>query len=734
MKAPLSRREFLQAGGALVVGFTVPGPARAQRPRGDVPLGRTLDTAEVDGFIAVNADGSVTIFSGKVDLGQGLRIAIPQMAAEELGIGVDRIAMVEGDTGLTPDQGPTAGSSGIMRGGVQIRQAAATARETLIALAATRTGKPSADFDTIDGEVRPKSGGAGIRFGDLVGDKRFGVKVDAKAKLRDPASYTIVGQPLARPDIPGKVNGRHVFVHDFKIDGMLHGRVVRPPAVGAKLVAVDEASIGAIPGVRVVRVNDFLGVVAASEWDAVSAARMLKAQWSEPAPLLGAGAVREWMRSGPFEADETLVKKGDARQALANANKVNAEFYWPMQSHGSMGPSCAVADVRDGKATVWSASQATHRFRETIAKALALPKDAVRVVYLDGSGCYGMNGHDDAAADAALLSKAVARPVRVQWSREDEHGWDPKAPPQLLSLEGAVSDDGKIAAWRTDMWIPKATANLPNMPLLALDAAGIAQTPGLTTGLISQNGDPPYAVAHQEVVVHWLKSSPLRPSNFRAPGKVANCFAVESFTDVLAAAARRDAVEFRLRGLSDPRGVEVIRRAAALIGWQPRPSPAPGATGAGRGFAYMHYKHNESYVAMAIEADVDKASGAIRVRRVACAHDCGLIINPAALKAQIEGNILQTLSRALFEEVGFDRSRVTSVDWASYPILRFPDAPEILIELVSRPLDPPLGAGEASATPVPAALANAVYDAVGARVTTVPFTRERVRAAIGQIT
>ena len=734
MNAPVSRREFLQAGGALVVGFTLPGPVFAQRARGDIPRGKTLDIGEVDGFIAIDADGSVTIYSGKVDLGQGLRIAIPQMAAEELGIGVERIALVEGDTALTPDQGATAGSSGIARGGVQIRQAAATARETLIGLAAARTGKSAADFDAIDGEVRPKSGGAGIRFGDLVGDKRLGVKVDPKAKLRDPASYRIVGQPLARPDIPGKVGGRHVFVHDFKIDGMLHGRIVRPPAVGAKLAAVDEASISAIPGARVVRINDFVAVVAASEWDAVSAARMLKAQWSEPAALLGAGAVREWMRSGPFEADETLVKKGDARQALAAANKVNAEFYWPMQSHGSMGPSCAVADVRDGKATIWSASQATHRFRETIAKALALPKDAVRVVYLDGSGCYGMNGHDDAAADAALLSKAVARPVRVQWSREDEHGWDPKAPPQLLSLEGAVGDDGKIAAWRTEMWIPKATANLPNMPLLALDAAGIAQTPGMTTGLISQNGDPPYAVAHQDVVVHWLKSSPLRPSNFRAPGKVANCFAVESFTDMLAAAARRDAVEFRLQGISDPRGIEVIRRAAALIGWQPRPSPAPGAPGAGRGFAYMHYKHNESYVAMAIEADVDKASGAIRVRRVACAHDCGLIINPTALKAQIEGNILQTLSRTLFEEVAFDRSRVTSVDWASYPILRFPDAPEIVIELVSRPLDPPLGAGEASATTVPAALANAVYDAVGARVTTVPFTQERVRAAPVQLT
>jgi len=729
MSALLSRREFVQAGGALVVGFTLQTHAQ-QLARAESAFGKSLDIGDVDGFIAVNADGSVTIFSGKVDLGQGLRIAIPQMAAEELGIDVDRIAMVEGDTGLTPDQGPTAGSSGIMRGGVQIRQAAATARETLIRLAAIRTGKSAADFDTIDGEVRPKSGGAGIRFGDLVGDKRFGVKVDAKAKLRDPASYTIVGQPLARPDIPGKVSGRHVFVHDFKIDGLLHGRVVRSPAVGAKLVAVDEASISAIPGVRVVRVNDFLGVVAASEWDAVSAARLLKTRWSESAPLLGAEAVRGWMRAGPFEADEALVKKGDARQALASAKKVSADFYWPMQSHGSMGPSCAVAFVRDGKATIWSASQATHRFRETIAKALALPKDAVRVVYLDGSGCYGMNGHDDAAADAALLSKAVGRPVRVQWSREDEHGWDPKSPPQLLALEGAVGNDGKIAAWRTEMWIPKATASLPHMPLLSLDAAGIAQTQGITTGLISQNGDPPYAVPHQDVVVHWLKSSPLRPSNFRAPGKVANCFAVESFTDMLAAAARRDPVEFRLQGLSDPRGIDVIRRAAALIGWQSRPSPAPNATGAGRGFAYIHYKHNESYVAMAIEVDVDKASGAIRVRRVACAHDCGLVINPAALKAQIEGNILQTLSRTLFEEVAFDRSRVTSVDWATYPILRFPDAPEILIELVNRPLEPPLGAGEASATPVPAALANAVYDAVGARITTVPFTRERVRAAI----
>jgi nicotinate dehydrogenase subunit B len=726
----LSRRDFLQATGALVVGVSFAGEAAAQRlPAAEAALGKTIDLSEVDGFLAVGADSRVTIFCGKVDLGQGLRIAIPQMAAEELGIGVDRIAMLEGDTALTPDQGPTAGSSGIMRGGVQIRQAAATAREALIGLAAARAGRPASEFTAQDGEIRPRAGGQGYRFGDLVGDRRFGLKVDAKAPLRSPDTYAVVGKPLPRPDVPGKVAGRHVFMHDFKVDRMLHARVLRPAAVGAKLLGLDEGSVADIGGVRVVRINDFVGVLAESEWTAISAARKLKLSWSDERALIGNESVRDWMRAGPFDSDEILVSKGESRQALAGAaRRIIAEYYWPLQSHASMGPSCAVADVSDGKATIWSASQATHRFRQTIARVLGLPREAVRVVYLDGSGCYGMNGHDDAAADAALLSRAVGRPVRVQWMREDEHGWDPKGPPQLLALEGALTGDGKIDAWRTEMWLPRATASLPNMPLLGPEAAGIVQVPGITTGLISQNGNPPYAVPNQEVLVHWIRTAPLRPSNLRAPGKIANCFAVESFTDELAAAAGRDPLEFRLQGLSDPRGIEVLRRAAALIGWQARPVPAK--RGAGRGIAYIHYKNNESYVAMAMEAEVERASGAIRVRRVACAHDCGLVINPDALRAQIEGSILQTLSRTLFEEVHFDRSRVTSVDWASYPILTFPDVPEILIDVVDRPREPPLGAGEAAATPVPAALANAVFDAAGIRLRTVPFTRQRVLAAL----
>jgi CO/xanthine dehydrogenase Mo-binding subunit len=728
--ATTTRREFLQSGAALVVGFALPSSGSAQVVAGsDRALGKTLNVSDVDGFIAIHPDSSVTLYCGKVDLGQGLRIAMRQMAAEELGIDVATIAMIEGDTSLTPDQGPTAGSSGVMRGGTQIRQAAASAREALLRLAAERTGKPASELECVGGNVRAKGGGTDIRIGDLVGDKRFAVKVDSKAPLKDPSTYKVVGQSLPRPDVPAKVMGRHVYVHDFAVPDMLHGRAVRSPVVGAKLLDVDEASIKSIPGARVVRLGNFLGVVAPDEWDAVVAARTLKVQWSDETNLIGNAAVRDWLKTGPFEGDDFITRKGDAKATLAQAStRVSGEYYWPLQTHGSMGPSCSVADVKKDSATIWTASQATHKFRETFAKMLELPQDKVRLIYLDGAGCYGMNGHDDAAADAMLLSRAVGKPVRVQWMRADEHGFDPKGPPQLLAIESALDADGRIAAWRTEMWLPKATANLPNVPLLGPEAAGIAQAQGISTGLISQNGAPGYPCANTEVQVHWHKTSPLRPSNIRAPGKIANCFAVESLCDELAAAAKRDPFEWRLANLNDPRGAEVLKRAAALIDWKPRVAPAQQRIG--RGIAYIHYKDNETYVATALEADVDRASGAVRVLRVGCAHDCGLVINPDALSQQIEGCILQTLSRTLLEEVVFDRSRVTSVDWASYPILTFAEVPEIKIDLVLRQKEPPLGAGEAAATTVPAALANAIYDATGKRLRTVPFTRERVKAAL----
>ena len=728
----LTRRHLLEAG-ALVVGFSL--APRFARGQSAATAQRALPLDAVDSFLAVRADGTVVVHSGKVDLGTGHRIAMRQMVGEELDLGVDRIELIEGDTALTPNQGPTAGSTGVMRGGVELRQAAATAREALLALAAERLQRPAGELSLADGTVRAADGRS-VAFAALLGSGGFDVKMNPKAALKPPARYAIVGKSLPRPDIPAKVTGRHVFVHDFVVPGMLHGRVLRAPAVGAKVEAVDESSVAALSGVRVVRIADFVGVVAANEWAAVRAARELRVRWSESAPLIGSDALERWAKSGPFVAEETLVAKGAPERvgALADAaDALRATYAWPIQSHGSIGPSCAVADVRADGGTVWTASQATHRFLNIFAGLVELPREKLRVVYLDGAGCYGMNGHDDAAADAVLLSKAVGRPVRVQWSRSDELGWDPKGPPQLLEMRGSLTADGRIDAWHTDMWVPRATANLEWIPLLAPLAAGMKQPVGQLVGLVSQNGDPPYRAQAVRVDAHWLGPAPLRPSNIRAPGKVANCFAVESFVDELAAKAKVDPLEFRVRDLADPRGIEVMRRVAQMIGWQPRPSPAPRSAGGvawGRGIAYIHYKHNESYVAVAMEVDVDRASGEIAVRRICCAHDCGLMINPDAVRAQVEGNLLQTLSRTLYEETTFDRSRVTSVDWASYRLLRFPQVPRLDIALIDRPELPPLGAGEAASTPVPAALANAVFDATGVRLRSVPLTSAKLKALL----
>ena len=738
MNAPVktsrfSRRALLK-GGALTVGFALTGLRNDAYAQGAAGAPRVLDNKEVDAFLAVNGDGSVTVYCGKVDLGQGLRIAIPQIAAEELGIGIDKIKYVEGDTSLTPNQGRTSGSNGIQRGGMQIRQAAATARKALIALAAQRLNVNPDDLIAAGGEVGPKAGGAGIRFVSLIGGRRFDLKLDPKAPLKDPASYTIVGKPLPRPDVASKCIGTAIYVHDFTLPSMQHARVIRPPAIGASLISVDEDSVKNLPGVKVVRIKNFLAVVAEDEWTTVRAARALRAQWSEWSGLPAQDGLADTLRANPGITEQSLVTKGaPVAPQPQNAKMLAASYFWPMQSHASLGPSCAVADVRADAATIWTASQGIHDNQATFARFLGLPKDKVRLIYLEGSGCYGMNGHEDAAADAAILSQAVGRPVRVQWSRADEHGWDPKGPPQLLDIMGVVGADGQILDWRTDMWVPQTTRGLLNIPLLGPQAAGLDNIVGLNTGLISQNGDPPYAADHIQVVVHWLKEAPLRPAPLRSPGKPANCFAVESFTDELAAAAGIDPIEFRLRGLKNPRAIEVIKRTAALMKWQARPSPGVDTSAAiarGRGISFVHYKHSETYVAMAMAVAVDRASGKITVERVACAHDCGQIINPDGVRAQVEGSILQTLSRVLLEEVKFDRSRVLSLDWSSYPILRFSDVPKLDIDLVDRPNEPPLGAGEAACSAVGAALANAVYDATGTRLRTVPFTPERVKAEL----
>jgi CO/xanthine dehydrogenase Mo-binding subunit len=733
----LSRRDVLKAGGALIVTFAFrPLHVDAVQAQGASDLGKPLDVNDVDSFLAIHADGTVTVYTGKVDVGTGLRIAVAQMAAEELGIPAERITLVDGDTGLCPDQGGTGGRTGLTGGGTGVRRAAATARQALLALGAAQLGRPASELTIVDGQVRPTAGGMGVGIGALVGGRRIERKVDAMAPLAAPARYTVVGKPIPRPDVPDKATARHEYVQNVSLPGMLHGRVIRPPAIGAKLMAIDEGSVFGIPDVRVVRIKDFLAVVADDEWAAVKAATALKATWSEGRPLPGHAALEPYLRQGVVDRDQMVVSRGDPTAALADAaKKISATYYWPNQSHASLAPSCAVADVRaDGSSTIWSASQGTHGLRTNLAKVFGLPVDKMRVVFLEGSGSYGTNGSDYVAADAVLLSKFLEAPVRVQWMRQDEHRWDPKGPQQLIDIQGGIDAAGRIVAWDVQMWVP--TTRMGARALLAAEAAGFTQEDGQNAGALTQNGDPPYEAPNVRVVAHLMRDTPLVPSNLRAPGKIANVFAVESFTDELAAAAGADPLAFRLGKLTDPRAIDALTRTSQAFGWQARPSPNPqarqGTLLTGRGVAYMRYKQNENYVAMAMEVTVDPASGKIAVTRVTCGHDCGLIVNPDALRNQIEGCIVQTLSRALHEEVTFDRARVTSVDWATYPVLTFPEVPLIDVILLNRTDQPIMGAGEAATAPVAAALANAVFDATGVRLRTAPFTPERVKAALAR--
>ena len=719
-----TRRSFLGVAFAIAV-----RPTQAQAPSARA----TLDVAQVDSFLEIRADGAITIYTSKVDVGTGMRIAIAQMAAEELGVGADRITVVDGDTARCPNSGGTGGSTGLTRGGTAVRQAAATARQALLRRAAEQLHVLEGDLAIDAGEVRTRDGARRIGIGRLVAGRRLEVLVDPKAPLASPAGYAVVGTSPRRPDVPAKCAGRYTFIQDVTVPGMVHARVVRPPSLGARLQSVDASSIAAIPGVSVVRVESFLAVVSEDAWAATRAAAELKATWTEWRELPGHDQLEPYLRKGVVDRDQTFVDRGNAAEALGTAARtLAATYFWPCQSHASLGPSCAVADVRADGTTIWTSSQVTYGLRATLARVFGLAPEAMRVIFVEGSGSYGTNGADHAAADALLLSQRLKRPVRVQWSRQDEHGWDPKGPQQLLDLRAGLDAEGRLTAWQTEMWIP--TNRRGARILLAADAAGLPQDAGRDAAAIYENGDPSYAVDHVRVLAHWLRDTPLNPSNLRAPGKPGNVFAVESFTDEIAAATATDPLAFRRARISDPRALEAIDRAAAAFGWQPRPSPNPDrrADGrlVGRGMAYTRYKNAENYVATFMEVAVDPASGVISVARVVCAHDCGLVVNPDALKNQIEGAITQALSRAIHEEVQFDRSRVTSVDWASYPILRFDELPAIEVILIERRDQPLWGAGEAATVPVAAALGNAVFDATGVRFRRVPFTAARVLAGL----
>ena len=729
-----SRRDFLKTSGALVVVFSATGPLADAA--GKTAAARPLATDQVDGFIAIDGNGNLTVYSGKVDLGTGVQTALTQMAAEELCVPLEKVTLIQGDTALTPDQGITWGSLTIQAGGMQIRQACATAREALVERAGAKLKVPSKDLYAKDGRVMVLGSEKGISYAELIGGKQFEMKVDAKAPTKSPTSYTIVGQSVPRFDIPDKVTGRFTYMHDFKLKGMLHARVVHPAAMKATLQSVDDSAAKQVPGyVATVRKGNFVAVVARSEWGAIKAAEALKTGWSEWRGLPDKATLWDYVRKSKVAKEEELQKAGNSAEAMKSAaRRLTATYDFAVHTHGSIGPSCAVAEFKDGKLTSWSASQATHDLRKQLALMLGLSPENVRCIYVEGAGCYGRNGHEDAAADAALLAKAVGNPVRVQWSRADEHGWDPKGPPTLVDLQASTDNAGNVTAWDSVFYIPQAGPEL-NVGLVAADLAGMPTAKVSFPGNIFQLSAIPYKFPNVRTVCRRLETTPLRPSWIRTPGRMQNTYANECFIDELAAAAGVDPVEFRLKYLdpADKRGIEVLNRVAALAKWEKRPSPIKSAGGnivKGRGVSYTKYELVRTYVGAIAEVEVDRTTGRITVPKFYITHDCGQIINPDGLKNQIEGNVIQTVSRTLVEEVKFDRSQVTSLDWVSYPILKFPEVPEIVIELIDRPTEKPWGAGEPAAAIIPSAISNAVFDATGVRLRSIPYTPAKVLAAM----
>ncbi len=738
-----ARRRVLLTGGALLVGFSasrvwaadiVPGQTASQPEA--VKQAKILQLDQVDGFISIDAAGQVTVYSGKVDLGTGVQTALAQMAGEELSVPMNMVTVIQGDTLLTPDQGPTYGSLTIQQAGVQIRQAAATARDALLGLAAQQLKMDKASLVVKDGQIAPAGTDTGVSYAQLVGGKLFDLAIDKNASLKDPKDYTLVGQSVPRVDIPDKVTGGFTYMQDFRREGMVHARVLRPAAMQSALRSVDDAACKAMPAyLGMVRKANFLAVLSKTEWGAIKAANALKVSWSDWAGLPDENQLWQHVRQTKVNKTEDLQKIGDSAQALQalDAKTLAASYDFAIHTHGSIGPSCAVAEFADGRLTVWSASQQTHLLRKQIAGMLSMNRDDVRCIYIEGAGCYGRNGHEDAAADAALLARERndGKPVRVQWMRQDEHGWDPKGPPTLIDYRAAVDAEGAITAWESVAFLP----DRPKDIAVTLLSAELADLPHMNAhpGNIHQGLAIPYVVPNIHAQVRWLAETPFRPSWIRTPGRMQNTFGNESFLDEIAAARGVDPFEMRMKLLNDPRGLEVMERLRKLSNWQPRKdagSRGQGNVMTGRGVSYTKYELVRTYVGVVADVEVERETGKVRVKRLYVAHDCGQIINPDGLRNQIEGNMIQTVSRTLLEELKFNRSTVTSTDWASYPILRFPDVPEVVMDLIDRPGEKPWGAGEPSAAVVPSAIGNAVFDATGARLRSVPFLPQKVLAAL----
>jgi nicotinate dehydrogenase subunit B len=733
MNREITRRQFLKTTGALVVAFGLPVDVQAQTASALRTSGGPLPPNQLDSWLIIQKDGMVTVMTGKVELGTGVSTSLRQIVADELDYPFEKIIWIQGDTANTVDQAPTFGSQTIKRGGGQLRQAAAEAKATLVSLASNRLGIPVEALTVAQGVISANGNAKKkVTYVDLLGGLSFNREVTGKVKPKSPNDYKWVGKSVPRVDIPTKASGEHIYLQNFRLPGMLHGRVIRPASVGAKLTRVDEDSIKDVPGlVKTVAKGNFVGVVCEREEHAIRAARELKVVWQQAQALPAMSELSDVLRKIPSE-DRSPANIGDVDGAFGGAAKTfKATYQWPFQLHASMGPSCAVADVKSNEATIWSATQGSHQLRPTIAQLLGLSPANVRVIYVEAAGCYGHNAADDAAADAALLSQAVGKPVRVQWMRADEHSWAPVGPAMVMELRGGLDQQGNMVAWDFHGWTPTHSGR-PNGSagsLLAGSLAGMSSGKPNMSGA-ERNANHTYNFKNNRVMVHWLRSSPLRASALRGLGSPQNSFANESFMDELAAAAGVDPVEFRLRHQSDARARAVLEAVAKRADWPNRPSPQSGTVKSGRGVAFVQYDRTEAYVAAIADVDVNPTDGEVRVKRVTVAHDCGLIINPDGLRNQIEGNVIQAMSRALKEEVKFDRSVLTSLDWTLYPILRFPEIPEVIIELINRPDQPAVGAGEATTSAIAPAIANAIFNATSVRLRTIPFTPERVRAAL----
>jgi CO/xanthine dehydrogenase Mo-binding subunit len=742
----LDRRAFLAAGGGLVVAFAIAPRAAAQGAEGggSVPAGSGPQLPAslkvqpmLDGWIRIDPDGAVTVFTGKAELGQGIKTALIQVAAEELVVDPQRVAIVTADTERTANEGYTAGSHSMQDSGTAIRHAAAQVRAILVAAAAARLDASAEQLRLQQGAVIAPDGRR-VGYGELVGADASSLHVTAgpESALVDPSAHRVVGTSMKRIDIPAKVSGGAAYVQDLRFEGMVHGRIVRPPAAKATLVAIDDAAVRKLPSVlQIVRDGRFLGVIAAREYQAVVAQRALAqaTRWDVPAQLPRQEELFRSVRAARSE-DHVILDRSAAGSAAA-ATTLSATYQRPYQMHASIGPSCAVARLVDGRMTVWTHSQGVYPLRKALAELLAMPPESVRCIHVEGSGCYGHNGADDVAGDAALLARAMpGRAVRVQWMREDEHGHEPYGPPMIVDLRASLDASGAIVSWQHEVWSnthstrPGAAGDLLAGTELATPFAPTQPKPlPQPEGGGDRNAIPLYALPSARVVHHFLPDMPLRVSALRSLGAYMNVFAIESFIDELARSTRADPVEFRLRHLADGRARDVVRAAVERFGWaawQPR-------AGRGRGVAFARYKNLAAYCAVAVELEVDRDAGGVRIVRAVAAVDSGEAVNPDGITNQIEGGIVQSASWTLAEQVRFDTRRTTSLDWGGYPILRFPQVPgRIDVVILDRRGRPFLGTGEAAQGPASAAIANALADATGRRVRDLPFDPRRLRAAL----